>query len=381
MGVSHNLFERPILGFIARVKGRTKCSCFVEPAMPFRKHRFRRKSKPGAAPGTVIESHDNDTRIHVIAYSPNAIKELDCTEFSDAVELADEYAVVWIDVVGLGNIRQLQKFRALFDIHNLTLEDVVNVHQRPKFETFDKYRYLVTRMVSTGEEIRTEQISIFQIKNMIISFQERPGDCLGLLRERIRTSKGVIRSKQSDYLAYAILDSVFDHYFPVVDWIGDQLDAQDASLMNGERFSLKDIHRIRSYVLELRRWLRPNRELLNQLIRDESPHITKDTKVFLRDCYDHVIQLQESIESYREVCSDLRDFHLSAVSNKTNEVMKTLTIVSTIFIPLSFLAGLYGMNFEVMPELHWRYGYFALLGLMVAIVIGFFVWFRRRGWF
>ena len=349
--------------------------------MPFRKHRFRRKSKPGAVPGTVIESHVHDTKIHVIAYSAGELREIECRGFAEATELANEFSVVWIDVVGLANIELLQEFGRLFDIHNLTLEDVVNVHQRPKFETFNKYRYVVTRMVAKDKEIRTEQISIFQAKNFVITFQERPGDCLEPLRERIREGKGMVRDNRSDYLVYAILDSVFDHYFPVVDWIGDQLDAQDETLMNGNQFYLRDIHRLRSSILELRRWLRPNRELLNQLIRDESTDISKDTKVFLRDCYDHVIQLQESIESYREVCSDLRDFHLSAVSNKTNEVMKTLTIVSTIFIPLSFLAGLYGMNFQVMPELQWRYGYFALLCVMALIVVGFFVWFRRRGWF
>ena len=349
--------------------------------MPIRKHRFRRKSKPGAVPGTVIESHAHDTKVHVIAFSSDELREFECGGFAEAMRLANNFSVVWIDLVGLANITLLKEFGKLFDIHNLTLEDVVNVHQRPKFETFNKYRYVVTRMVSQDPEIRTEQISIFQAKNFVITFQERPGDCLGPLRERIRRGKGIVRNQQTDYLVYAILDSVFDHYFPVVDWIGDQLDAQDETLMNGSQFYLRDIHRLRSSILELRRWLRPNRELLNQLIRDESNHISKDTKVHLRDCYDHVIQLQESIESYREVCSDLRDFHLSAVSNKTNEVMKTLTIVSTIFIPLSFLAGLYGMNFEVMPELHWRYSYFVLLAVMAAIVVGFFVWFRRRGWF
>jgi magnesium transporter len=223
-------------------------------------------------------------------------------------------------------------------------------------------------------------LSIFQTGKFVFTFQEKKGDCLEPLRVRIREGKGVIRSKGKDYLVYALLDTVFDHYFPVVDWFGERLDEQDESLMNGEEFSLQDIHRIRSRLLDLRRWLRPNRELLNQLIRDESKHISDDTKVFLRDCYDHVIQLQESIESYREVCSDLRDYHLSAVGNRTNEVMKTLTIVSTIFIPLSFLAGLYGMNFETMPELRWKYGYFMLLGLMASIAIGFFVWFRRKGW-
>jgi magnesium transporter len=346
-----------------------------------RQHRFRRKSKPGAMPGTVVESHEYPTTIHVIAYSENKIKQFDCNSFAEAIKVPDEFSVVWIDAVGLGKIEALQEFGELFDIHKLTLEDVINVHQRPKFELFNNYRYLVTRMVSIDQELSTEQISIFEAGKFVITFQERPGDCLEPLRERIRKRKGSIRAKRGDYLVYAILDSVFDHYFPVVDWFGDRLDEKDEALMKGEEFSLKDIHRLRSYILELRRWLRPNRELLNQLIRDESSHISKDTKVFLRDCYDHVIQLQESIESYREVCSDLRDFHLSAVGNKTNEVMKTLTIVSTIFIPLSFLAGLYGMNFEVMPELQWQYGYFTLLAVMVAIVLVFFVWFRRRGWF
>jgi magnesium transporter len=348
--------------------------------MSKRKRRFQRKTKPGAPPGTVVTQNDHGTSIHVIGYSPSIVKELDCASFADFHDFAEHYDVVWVNVIGLGNVDLLQEFARLFRIHNLTLEDVVNVHQRAKSEVFDNYHYIVTRMVSNPGNFASEQLSIFQTGKFVFTFQEKKGDCLEPLRVRIREGKGVIRSKGKDYLVYALLDTVFDHYFPVVDWFGERLDEQDESLMNGEEFSLQDIHRIRSRLLELRRWLRPNRELLNQLIRDESAHISDDTKVFLRDCYDHVIQLQESIESYREVCSDLRDYHLSAVGNRTNEVMKTLTIVSTIFIPLSFLAGLYGMNFETMPELRWKHGYFMLLGLMASIAIGFFVWFRRKGW-
>jgi magnesium transporter len=349
--------------------------------MSKRKNRFYRRTKPGAPPGTIIGENADGTSIHVIGYSENDVKEHDCHSFADVKRIAEDYQVVWVNVIGLGNVGLLHEFAKLFNIHHLTLEDVVNVHQRAKSEKFEHYHYTVTRMVAQVETVDSEQISIFQSGKFVFTFQERAGDCLETLRMRIREGKGFIRRKGSDYLVYAILDTVFDHYFPVVDWIGEQLDEQDEALMEDADFSLQDIHRLRSHLLELRRWLRPNRELLNQLIRDESPHISDDTKVFLRDCYDHVIQLQESIESYREVCSDLRDYHLSAVSNRTNEVMKTLTIVSTIFIPLSFLAGLYGMNFETMPELRWKYGYFALLTVMASIAIGFFVWFRRKGWF
>jgi magnesium transporter len=348
--------------------------------MSKRKRRFQRNTKPGAPPGTVLAQNGLDTTIHVIGYAPDNVKELDCQTFAEVKSFAGDFEVTWVNVTGLGNVKLLREFAELFKIHHLTLEDVVNVHQRAKSETFDNYHYIVTRMVSKAGDFDSEQLSVFQLGKFVFTFQERTGDCLEPLRQRIREAKGFIRRKGSDYLIYALLDTVFDHYFPVVDLIGERLDALDAALMEGEDFSLQDIHRLRSHLLELRRWLRPNRELLNQLIRDESAHISVDTKVFLRDCYDHVIQLQESIESYREVCSDLRDFHLSAVGNRTNEVMKTLTIVSTIFIPLGFLAGLYGMNFETMPELKWKYGYFALLGVMASIAVGFFVWFRKRGW-
>lgn len=346
------------------------------------KRRFRRLTRPGAPPGTVVsDHHSQSTTIEVIAYADGQLIEKHCESFEAARAIGEGCEVTWVNVVGLADVAIIEEFGRLFHIHKLTLEDMVNVHQRAKSEVFQQYHYIVTRMVSSPGAFDSEQLSIIQSGRFVLTFQERSGDCLEPLRNRIRESKGAIRRKGCDYLVYSILDSVFDHYFPVVDWFGDRLDEHDEALIGGDEFSLQEIHQIRSHLLELRRWLRPNRELINQLIRDESSYILDDTKVFLRDCYDHVIHLQESIESYREVCSDLRDFHLSAVSNRTNEVMKTLTIVSTIFIPLSFLAGLYGMNFESMPELKWKYGYFAVLGLMASIVIGFFWWFRRRGWF
>lgn len=295
--------------------------------------------------------------------------------------MADKFDVLWIDVTGVGNLELLHEFARVFNIHSLTLEDVVNVHQRAKLETFAEYQYLVTRMFSQIDSIDSEQLSIFRIGKCVVTFQERAGDCLEPLRERIRHGKGNVRHAGSDYLVYSILDSVIDHYFPVVDSLGERLDAMDEMLMNGRTLSLSEIHHLRSHLLELRRWLRPNREVLNQLIREEDAGISAETRVFLRDCYDHVIQLTEFIETFREVCSDLRDFQISTVSNRTNEVMKTLTIVSTIFIPLSFIAGLYGMNFDYMPELKWQFGYASVLALMGAVSLSFCVWFYRRGWF
>lgn len=332
-------------------------------------------------PGTLASRSDHPTAIKVLGYSAGNFKEFACDSFAEAKKHENEFEVVWVDVTGLGDVELLQEFATEFKIHSLTLEDVVNVHQRAKFESFEHYDFMVTRMVSYEETLESLQISVFISGKYVISFQERVGDCLEPLRERIRKAKGNVRTRKTDYLAYAILDSVIDHYFPVADKFGEELDAQDAALMNGEGFSLQVIHRFRGSLLELRRWLRPNREMVNQIIRDDSSRISEETKIYFRDCYDHVIHLQETLESYREVCSDLRDYHLSLVSNKTNDVMKTLTIVSTIFIPLGFIAGLYGMNFEVMPELKWRYGYYATLGGMATIAISFFVWFRRRGWF
>ena len=342
---------------------------------------FVRVTEPGAPPGTLCQTGGYPTTIHVFGYGPHELEEFTCANFCEAKAHKETYDVVWIDVTGLGSIELLEDFAAQFNIHDLNLEDAVHVHHRPKFESFDNYNYLVTRMVSLDEKLASEQLSIFQCGKFIITFQERDGDCLNPLRGRIRQGRGNVRSRKSDYLLYAIFDTVIDYYFPVTDCLGEQLDQQDVALMTGGTFSPQQIRVIRSNLLDIRRWLRPNREALSQIIRDDSPQITDETRIFFRDCHDNVMHLQETVESCREICSDLRDYHMSLVSNKTNDVMKTLTIVSTIFIPLSFIAGLYGMNFEYMPELKWRYGYFGVVGVMLTITASFYFWFRRRGWF
>ena len=343
---------------------------------------LQRRLHPGCPPGTLCKEDGQSSKIRVIAYGQNQVKRLELESLVEARQLANEFDVVWIDVVGVTDIKLLKQFGDQFKIHPLSLEDVVNVNQRAKFDKFEDYTYYVTQMGSDDDAIMLEQLSIFHCGKFVISFQEFEGDCLNPLRNRIVEGAGFIRKRQADYLVYAIIDMVLDHYFPIVDAIGERLDELDSHLMESDkRFSASDVHSIRSELLELGRVLRPNREMINQLLRDEASTMSLETQVFMRDCYDHIVRLYETIESYREICSDLRAYHLSVVSNRTNDVMKTLTIISSIFIPLGFIAGLYGMNFTNMPELHWKYGYFFVVALMIAVASGLLFWFRKRGWF
>jgi magnesium transporter len=231
--------------------------------------------------------------------------------------------------------------------------------------------------------IETEQLSIILLDKFVFTFQLVKTDCLDPVRRRIREKSGLIRQRGPDCLVYALIDSVIDHYFPILDRLGDRVADFDDALMNDDDtddISVKQIHQVRRELLNLSRHVRPHREMIGRLLREPSGFSEK-TRVFLGDCFDHILQLSESIDINREICSDLRSYHLALVGNRTNDVMKTLTIVSTIFIPLSFIAGLYGMNFDNMPELKWRYGYFAAIGAMIAVAGGLLLWFRKRGWF
>ena len=344
--------------------------------------RSRQDRRPGLPPGTLGDGDGIDSSIRVIAYSPDNVEQLEPETLADAKRLESEFDVVWIDIVGVTDIKFLQQFGEKFKIHPLSLEDVVTVNQRAKFDKFEHYTYYVTRMVSNGADVKSQQLSIFHCGKFVITFHERKCDCLTPLEHRIMEAAGFIRKRPGDYLVYAIIDSVLDQYFPIVDAIGERLDDLDTQLMiSDKRFNAIEVHKLRSRLLDLGRWLRPNREMINQLLRDEAPSMTPETQVFMRDCYDHAVRLYEEIETYREICSDLRAYHLSVVSNRTNDVMKILTIISSIFIPLGFITGLYGMNFVNMPELQWRYGYFFIVGVMITIAIGLLFWFRSRGWF
>lgn len=344
--------------------------------------KFRRSSPPGSPPGSVSPIHKTRSTLEIIAYGPRGAESLTTDSLDHVIELGQSWDVVWININGLGDLDLLKRIAEIFSIHPLTLEDILHVHQRAKFERYENYQYFVTRMVFNHGDFHSEQMSIILAGKFVITFQEREGDCLGTIRDRILSGLGSIRQRPADYLVYTLIDVVVDNYFPVVDQIGETLDKiEERLLADYDEISLMDIHQIKSQLLELRRYLRPYREMLNQLIRDSSDTMSNDVHLYLRDCYDHVIQLTDTVETYRDICSDLRDFYLSMISYHSNEVMKTLTVIATIFIPITFIVGVYGMNFDYMPELHWKFGYLGVWILMVGVAVGFLAWFRRRGWF
>ena len=350
--------------------------------------RFRRRTPPGAEPGTVaVDPEAAHPVVRVISYGPDDLEEKEVDDLDSLAKLLGERFVTWVDVQGLGDAATITRLGEIFKLHPLTLEDVVNTHQRAKVEDYGQYLFIVARMISTGDRLDTEQMSLFLGANFVLTFQERRGDCLAPVRKRLRQAKGRIRQAGADYLAYALLDAVVDAYFPVMEQYGESLDRLDEEISDRPApDTVVHIHQMRSDLLLLRRAIWPFREDIGELLREQNPLIAEETRVFLRDCYDHSLQIIDLVETCREMCSDLREYYLSAVNNRMSETMKVLTIMATIFIPLGFIAGVYGMNFDPdtsawnMPELRWPFGYSFALGLMAAVAGGQLFYFWRRGW-
>lgn len=349
--------------------------------------RFKRQTMPGEAPGTVKPNPDwPRPKVRVIAYGAEQFVEEDIDEFDILLGYVKRFPVTWIDIDALGDADTITRLGAIFDLHPLALEDVANVHQRAKVEPYGDVLFVIARIVQWAEHVETEQVSMFVGPNFVLTFGEKPGDCFDQLRDRLRRNSGRLRKLGPGYLAYTILDAVIDSYFPVVERLADQLDVLEDQVAEGHDPQVTHrLHQIRNDLLVLRRSMRPHRDAINELIRDEHPLIDAETRFFLRDCYDHTVQIIDLLEIYREMCGDLRDFHVTNVSHRLNETMKVLTIIATIFIPLSFIAGVYGMNFDRthalnMPELGWEYGYLFSLGLMAATAGGLLWYFYRKGW-
>jgi magnesium transporter len=344
----------------------------------------KRHPPPGAPPGTLVFPEERTPAIvRITVYGPEGVMERDDVPLEELPALILPDRVMWIDVQGLGDEAVLRRLAAIFDIHRLAMEDAVNVPQRPKAEAYERQHLVITRMsrILEGGAIDIEQVSLFIGSHYLLSIQERPGDVFDPVRERIRAGKGLIRRSGPDYLAYALIDAILDGYYPVLEQLGDRLQTiEDRILHQATRASQQGIHRVRRDLLVLRRAVWPQREAVGALVREESPLITPSVRQYLRDCLDHAAQIMDVIDTYRELASNLMDMQLSSMGQRTNEVMKVLTIMASIFIPLTFMAGLYGMNFEYLPELHYRWAYPALLGVMAAVVIGMLVYFRRRGW-
>jgi magnesium transporter len=348
----------------------------------------RRFTAPGTAPGTITADPGAPRPvISLIAYNRESITERHIEDVKEIEAVLGKYSVIWVNVVGLGDAGVVEEIGRIFKLHRLALEDVVNIDQRPKVEHYGDYMFIVARMPSVQERLSTEQYSLFLGSNFVITFDERPGDCLEHVRDRIRHRRGKIRDTGPDHLAYAILDSIIDAYFPVVEQYGERLEElEDASVHGQQRDTPSRLLLVRHDLIMFRRAVWPLRDTLSSLYRDETELISEDTRVYIRDCYDHAVQLLDVIEMYREVTSGLMELYMSGMSNRMNEVMKVLTMMSTVFIPLTFIVGVYGMNFHTerspwnMPELDWYYGYPACL-LVMAITAGLLTYyFYRKGW-
>ncbi len=326
-------------------------------------------------------------RVRVVAYGADQLDEYEEPEAACDLDrirrIIDSHVVTWVDVQGLGNAAFLNRIAEFFNLHPLAVADVVNVPQRPKAESYDGYIFLITKMITLEEDsqVRIEQVSAFLGSNYLLTFQEHYGDIWDPVRDRIRSSNTRVRGENADYLAYAVLDAVIDGYYPVLEEMGERLlDMEEDALRSPTEDAIKETNRIRRSLLSIRRVIWPQREAVNSLIRDPTPLISDPVRLFLRDAYDHCAQGADLIESYREILNGVANLHLTGLSNRANDVMKMLTIMASIFIPLTFLAGIYGMNFEYMPELHDRYSYPVLLIVMASIAISMILYFRRKGW-
>ena len=349
---------------------------------------------PGDVPGTLtIDPEAPLPELILIDYDPHHATRQQLSRPQKCLSYMENPSVSWLDVRGLGSEEILRELGQVFHLHPLTLEDVVNVPQRPKVEPYADHILLITRMVmpkATGYGFETEQVSfILGAAGYLLTVQEEgEHDTFAVVRERIRTGKGMIRNYGADYLTYALLDTIVDGFFPVLETYGERLEElEDEVVVNPTRATLAEIHQLKRDLLSLRRLIWPLRDAVNVLIRDAGDFFSAEVRVYLRDCYDHTVQVMDIVETYREVASGLMDVYLSAIGNKMNEIMKFLTVISTIFIPLTFIAGVYGMNFDPdkspwnMPELAWYWGYPFALGLMLVIAIALVIFFKRRGWF
>ena len=348
----------------------------------------KRSRKVGLPPGTLIHIGEKKTekvRITIIDYDEAQFQEKEIETIEECFSFKDKTTVTWINIDGIHDIEIIEKIGKHFDLHPLILEDIVNTEQRPKIEDFGDYIFIVLKMFyynEKGDGIQAEQVSLIVGSNFVISFQEREGDIFNPIRERIKNGKGRIRQMRADYLAYALLDTIVDGYFVIPEKLGEKIESLEEKLVaNPTPEILAIMNDLKRNLIMLRKSIWPLREVISGLQRVESPLIQESTHIYLRDVYDHTIQVIDTIETSRDILSGMLDIYLSSISNRMNQVMKVLTIIATIFIPLTFIAGIYGMNFKYLPELGWKWSYPLVLLGMVFIGVSMLVYFRRKKWF
>lgn len=361
----------------------------LTPRRPWDRRHARPRAPAGTPPGTLIATPGAAAPvIDVVTYDSDRMIERRIDRAEELRELRDGWPITWVNVEGLGDAAVVQEIGDIFGLHPLALEDVLSFPQRAKVDEYADHFFLIIHMALLAETgTDGEQVGLFLGSDFVVTFQERPGDCLDPVRERLRTNRGRIRGLGADYLAYSIVDAVIDNYFPVLDTFSERLErTEDNVLSDPDEDDVRAIHAIRRDLMSLRHAVWPLREAVNTLIREPSPLVSDETRTYLRDCYDHTIEVLDFLENYREIASGLLDVYLSSISNRMNEIMKVLTIIATIFIPLTFIAGVYGTNFNTevspwnLPELNWYWGYPSMLGLMLVVAGALVIYFQRKGW-
>lgn len=350
--------------------------------------RTKRSNKVGLPPGTLIHIGEKGTaepKVTVIDYDEATFQEREVKTVEECFPFRDKPTVTWINVDAVHQIEIIEKLGHCFGFHPLVLEDILNTVQRPKMEIYGDYIYIVLKMLHGGDPnhpIEVEQVSLILGSNFVISFQEgKEGDVFNPVRERVRSGKGLIRKMGPDYLAYSLLDTIVDNYFLILERLGEAVELLEEELMtHPDHRTLQEIQKFRNEMISVRRAVWPLREVVSSLERRESPLIKETTEIYLRDVYDHTVQVMDALETYREMLSGMLDIYLSSISNRLNSVMKVLTIIATIFMPLTFIAGIYGMNFKYMPELEWRWGYPAIWLMIAGIGISMLIYFKRKKW-
>ncbi len=350
-------------------------------------HRVSKKS--GLAPGSLVyigKERPEDVKITVtlIDYDSDTLEEKEIKDIEECAPYRDKPTTTWINIYGIHDITIIEKAGKVFGIHSLVLEDILNTAHRPKTEDFEDYIYTVIKMIDTDpetNEIKMEQVSIVTMKNIVITFQEKHGDVFDPVRKRIKDRKPRIRKQGTDYLTYALLDAVVDGYFLTFERLSDRIENMESVLLEKPtKSTLDEIYQLKRTILSLRKAIVPSREVITSLVHEESVLLGPETTPYLRDVHDHIVQIIETTDHFRDILNGMIDAYNSIMGNKMNEVMKVLTIIATLFIPLTFLAGIYGMNFAFMPELAWKWGYFAVLGIMFVVTLLMLLYFKRKAW-
>lgn len=343
--------------------------------------------KVGLAPGAMVytgKKVEQKLFIESFNYNKETYQEKELPNVEEAFAYKISSPISWLNINGLNHVGAIEKIGNHYDIHPLVLEDIVNTAQRPKIDEYEDYLFIVLKMLyyDDNDTIVSEQVSFILGKSYVITFQESEGDVFNTVRERIRHGRGRIRTMDSDYLLYALIDAVIDHYFVIIETLGNKIEDLESEVFDGIQDDniTRQIQDLKREILRVRRAIFPLREVISRIERHESPLIKDKTKTFFRDIYDHIIQVSENIDIYREMVWSLMDMYMTTISNKMNEVMKVLTIMASIFIPLTFFAGIYGMNFDYIPELKYKYSYFILWGIFIMMVIGMVIYFRRKKW-